>query len=116
MSPFRFIRQSYLQKYLIKSKDRLIKLLASAKPTSYFMEIIMKTRRRNSVTKTARRPGQMRPFSPEQIAMLETLLRQDASATALRDLALLRVGVDSMLRSSDLVGVTAADVHHDGTI
>jgi integrase len=58
----------------------------------------------------------MRPFSPGQIAMLETLLRQDSSATALRDLALLRVGVDSMLRSSDLVGLTVADIHHDGTI
>ena len=57
----------------------------------------MKRRRRNSVTKTARRAGQMRPFSPDQIAMLETLLRQDGSATALRDLALLRVGVDSMI-------------------
>jgi len=76
----------------------------------------MKTRCRNSVTKTTRRPGQMRPFSPEQIAMLETLLRQDGSATALRDLMLLRVGIDSMLRSSDLVGLTVADIHHDGTI
>jgi integrase len=48
--------------------------------------------------------------------MLETLLRQDGSATALRDLALLRVGVDSMLRSSDLVALTVADVVHDGEI
>jgi integrase len=56
----------------------------------------------------------MRPFSPNQIAMLETLLRQDGSATALRDLALLRAGIDTMLRSSDLVGLAVADVSHDG--
>jgi len=48
--------------------------------------------------------------------MLETLLRQDGSSTALRDLALLRVGVDSMLRSSDLVALTGAEVAHDGEI
>jgi integrase len=76
----------------------------------------MKTRRRKSASKPARRPGQMRPFSPDQIAMLETLLRQDGSATALRDLALLRVGIDTMLRSSDLVALTVADVAHDGKI
>jgi integrase len=91
-------------------------MLATAKPTSCFMGIAMKTRRKNSASKSARRPGQMRPFSPDQIAMLETLLRQDGSATALRDFALLRVGVDSMLRSSDMVALTVADVAHDGEI
>src|SRR5258705_9876954 len=53
----------------------------------------------------------MRPFSPEQIAMLETLLRNRPC-----DLALFRVGVDSMLRSSDLVALTVAHVAHDGEI
>jgi integrase len=76
----------------------------------------MKTRRKNSAQKAARRPGQMRPFTPDQIAMLETLLRQDGTTTALRDLALLRAGVDSMLRSSDVLALTVADVAHDGEI
>jgi len=49
-------------------------------------------RRRRKPAKKARKPGQMRPFTPEQVAMLEALLRQDGSWTALRDLALLRVG------------------------
>src|SRR5208337_378571 len=67
-------------------------------------------------SKPARKPGQMRPFAIEQIATLETLLRQDGSGTALRDLALLRVGIDSMLRSSDIVALTVRDVIHNGEV
>ncbi|MGA7327779.1 MAG: tyrosine-type recombinase/integrase [Rhodomicrobium sp.] len=48
----------------------------------------------------------MRPFTLEQIATLEALLRQDGSGTALRDLALLRVGIDSMLWSSGVLSLT----------
>src|SRR5262249_50260217 len=58
----------------------------------------------------------MRPFTPEQISMLEALLRQDGSGTALRDLALLRVGIDSMLRSSDVVKLTLRDLCHNGEV
>ncbi len=48
--------------------------------------------------------------------MLEVLLRQDGSWTALRDLALLRVGIDSMLRSSDIVKLCVRDVCHAGEV
>ncbi len=48
--------------------------------------------------------------------MLEVLLRQDGSWTALRDLALLRVGIDSMLRSSDIVKLCVRDICHDGEV
>ncbi len=72
----------------------------------------MKTRRR----KTARKPGQMRPFTLEQIGMLETLLKEDGSGTSIRDLALLRVGIDSMLRSSDIMKLTVRDVVHNGAV
>src|SRR5271165_2711170 len=89
--------------------------MRSAKPMSHFKGKSMETRRRKPLKK-ARKPGQMRPFTPEQVTMLEVLLRQDGSWTALRDLALLRVGIDSMLRSSDLVSLTVADIAHDGEI
>ena len=56
----------------------------------------------------------MRPFTFEQVAMLETLLTQDGSGTATRDLALLRLGIDSMLRSSDLLSLTLRDVRPNG--
>jgi integrase len=75
----------------------------------------METRRRKPAKK-ARKPGQMKPFTIEQIATLETLLRQDGSGTAIRDLALLRVGIDSMLRSSDIVALTVRDVVHNGEV
>jgi integrase len=75
----------------------------------------METRRRKPAKKP-RKPGQMRPFTIEQITTLETLLRQDGSGTALRDLALLRVGIDSMLRSSDMVALTVRDVVHNGEV
>jgi integrase len=76
---------------------------------------IMETRRRKP-SKKARKPGQMRPFTPEQITTLESLLRQDGSGTALRDLALLRTGIDSMLRSSDIVALTVRDAVHNGEV
>jgi len=75
----------------------------------------METRRRKSAKK-ARKPGQMRPFTPEQITTLEALLRQDGSGTAIRDLALLRVGIDTMLRSSDVVTLRLRDVMPNGQL
>lgn len=58
----------------------------------------------------------MRPFSLEQVAILENLLKQDGSATALRDLALLRVGIDTALRSSDVLALSLDDVFHNGIV
>ena len=89
--------------------------MRSAKPMSHFKGKSMETRRRKPAKK-ARKPGQMRPFTPEQVTMLEVLLRQDGSWTALRDLALLRVGIDSMLRSSDIVKLCVRDICHDGEV
>jgi integrase len=83
---------------------------------SSFMENDMTTRRKKTVTKQAHRRGQMRPFTLEQVAMLEAILVQDGSGTAIRDRALLRVGIDSMLRSSDIVALTLRDLYHNGVI
>ncbi|MGA7327062.1 MAG: tyrosine-type recombinase/integrase [Rhodomicrobium sp.] len=76
----------------------------------------MITRRRKPAQKTVRKPGQMRPFTLDQVAMLEALLPQDGSLTALRDLALLRVGIDTMLRSSDVVTLRLRDVMPNGQL
>jgi integrase len=56
----------------------------------------------------------VRPFTAEQVSMLETLLRQEGSNTSTRDLALLRVGIDTMLRSSDVVALTLRDIRPNG--
>lgn len=58
----------------------------------------------------------MRPLTIEQISALEAKLRQDDSDTAARDLALLRIGIDSMLRSSDVLALTLRDVRPNGGI
>lgn len=76
----------------------------------------MKKRQRKAVIKTSHGPGQMRPFKLDEVAKLESLLREDGSDTARRDLALLRVGIDSMLRSSDLVALTIRDVRPNGEV
>ena len=76
----------------------------------------MEKRRRKPATKQTKDRGQMRPFTLEQVTTLEALLRQDGSSTAIRDLALLRVGIDSMLRSSDMVALTLRDLMPNGEI
>ena len=76
----------------------------------------MVLRRKKKLAQSDRRGRKMKAFSFEQVAMLEALLQQDGSGTAIRDLALLRVGVDSMLRSSDVVSLTLRDVHQNGSI
>ena len=76
----------------------------------------MKKRQRKTVIKTSRGRGQMRPFKLDEVAKLEALLGEDGSDTARRDLALLRVGIDSMLRSSDLVALTIRDVRPNGEV
>src|SRR5262249_36680447 len=90
-------------------------MLPCASSMSRYGRKTMETRRKKPMKK-ARKPGQMRPFTVEQIATLEALLRQDGSGTALRDLALLRLGIDSMLRSSDMVALTVRDVVHNGEV
>jgi integrase len=51
--------------------------------------------------------GQKAPFSPEQVAMLKALLAAEGN---LRDLALFSVALDTLLRASNLVTLTVADV------
>ena len=60
--------------------------------------------------------GQMRPLTIEQVSALEAKLKEDGSGTAVRDLALLRIGIDSMLRSSDVLNLTLRDVRPNGGI
>jgi integrase len=60
--------------------------------------------------------GQARPFSASEVQRLEGILRSDDSDTAVRDLALLRVGIDSALRSSDLLRLTLRDLAPNGEI
>jgi len=56
--------------------------------------------------------GQKAPFSPPQIKLIKSILLAENN---LRDLALFSVGIDTMLRASDLLKLTVDDVldHQD---
>jgi len=54
--------------------------------------------------------GQKAPFTPSQIKLIKSILTADNN---LRDLALFSVGIDTMLRASDLLKLTVADVTDD---
>lgn len=58
----------------------------------------------------------MQPFTLDQVNALSTLLRGSKRLHALRDYALLRAGIDTMLRSVDLLNLTIDDVRFDGKI
>jgi integrase len=51
--------------------------------------------------------GQKAPFSPIQIKLIKSIL---AAENNLRDLSLFSVGIDTMLRASDLLNLTVDDV------
>lgn len=51
--------------------------------------------------------GQKAPFTPEQIKLIKSILTAENS---LRDLALFSVGIDTMLRASDLLSLTVDEV------
>ncbi len=58
--------------------------------------------------------GQMAPFTPDQVQVIRSLLQTEGKV---RDLALFNVGLDTMLRASDLLALTVADVtDHQGAI
>jgi integrase len=78
------------------------------------MEVSMKIRRKKSAKKPGRKVGQMRPFTQQNIEMLENLLKADDCTTSIRDLALLRIGLDTMLRSVDLTSLTVENMSRDG--
>ena len=58
--------------------------------------------------------GQMAPFTPDQVQVIRSLLQTEGKV---RDLALFNVGIDTMLRASDLLALTVADVtDHQGAL
>lgn len=58
--------------------------------------------------------GQMAPFSPEQCAIIRSLL---AAEGKIRDLALFNMAIDTMLRASDLLPLRVIDItDHNGDV
>ncbi|GJL64662.1 MAG: integrase [Nitrospirales bacterium] len=59
--------------------------------------------------------GQKAPFTPDQVQIIRSLL---VTEEKVRDLALFNVGIDTMLRASDVLPLTVADVtdHQGGVV
>lgn len=58
--------------------------------------------------------GQMAPFTPEQAAVIRSLLRAESK---IRDLALFNTAIDTMLRASDLLPLRVFDItDHNGDV
>lgn len=58
--------------------------------------------------------GQMAPFTPDQAALIRSLLIAEKK---IRDLALFNVGIDTMLRASDLLPLRVIDItDHNGDV
>lgn len=76
-----------------------------------------KTKKKNVRTGQKTKPkGPAEPLSPKHVALLNELLSADRSFLGLRDYALFRVMVDTMLRVSDIVSLRVGDVLSDQTL
>lgn len=61
----------------------------------------------------AKTVAQKRAFLPAEVALIEDLLTREGTTQSLRDCTLFRVGVDTLLRASDLLQLTVGDVLPD---
>lgn len=71
------------------------------------VEPVSKTPARKAKTKRQKLRGQMAPFSRDSLQLIRASMKAKG---AIRDLALLNLGVDSMLRCGDLLALRVADV------
>ena len=60
--------------------------------------------------------GQKTPFTEKQIDMLDALLAEDKSLNGIRNRALMRTALDTMLRGSDVLRITVGDVSYRGEV
>lgn len=60
--------------------------------------------------------GQMQPFTAEHVEAIATYITRSDKLHARRDLALLRMGVDTMLRSVDLLKLRVDDIVFNGDV
>lgn len=60
--------------------------------------------------------GQKKAFSAEEVGQITNMLNRDKRPLAVRDFALLRAGIDTLLRSSDLLRLEVGDIYRCGSI
>lgn len=60
--------------------------------------------------------GKKRAFSRDEVADICKMLRRDPSVLAVRNLGMFRFGIDTMLRSCDVVRIPVGLVYRDGEV
>lgn len=60
--------------------------------------------------------GQKLPFTEKQIEMIDAILQADKSLNAIRNRAILRCALDTMLRGTDLLNLSISDVSFNGEV
>ena len=60
--------------------------------------------------------GAKKAFRPDEVAMIEKMLARDKSTDAIRNLALFRFAIDTLLRSSDILSVKVGQVYRRGEV
>jgi integrase len=60
--------------------------------------------------------GQKTPFTEKQVEMIEAMLTEDTRLLAIRDYALFRTAVSTMLRASDVLKIELGDVWYRGEV
>ena len=71
-------------------------------------------RNKNGAKTAPQKRGQMLAFTPKQIEMLATFLRESERIRAKRDYAIMWMAIDTMLRSVDLLQLTYSQTMRDG--
>lgn len=61
-------------------------------------------------TETSKVRGQSEAFTPAEVALIEHFLINSRCPLAMRDFALFRLAIDTMLRGSDLIRLTVGDL------
>ncbi|MCA9472377.1 MAG: tyrosine-type recombinase/integrase, partial [Nitrospira sp.] len=99
-------------KLIFIEKQRLTSLLTCA--IFAFMNKNRKAKIENDPWNKDKAVGQMAPFTPDQAGLIRSLL---VAEKKIRDLALFNMGIDTMLRASDLLPLRVIDVtDHNGDV
>jgi integrase len=70
----------------------------------------------SGASRKGRAEGQKTPFTERQVEMIDAILAEDKSLLAIRNRALMRTSIDTMLRGNDVLKLTVGDVSYRGEV
>jgi integrase len=84
--------------------------------SSAFISGERKRKRKTTAWNKGKALGQKRAFTAQEVSEITSMLRREKRPLAVRDLALIRMGIDTMLRSSDLLDLLVSDIVRSGAV